>query len=194
MLKKRKQRRRRRKLKGRGFHVSPVQTSEITGKLLLIEYATPTQINILLYLHTGTYYFRDPPYLKSPSHKAGSQRTSCERNKAINLISVSAFPKESSFKVSEVFSKNPIKRAMKGKLRASDNISKVIKKHCFSIPCKSNLFVDWIHVSFLLHFTLIDAYYYLLTCVCVYANTQTHRPKQKGISLCILFILSISSF
>lgn len=43
------------------------------------------------HLHTVTY-------LESPSHKAGFQRTSCKRNKVIYLISISAFPKESSHK------------------------------------------------------------------------------------------------
>lgn len=35
------------------------------------------------------------PYLESPSHKAGSQRTSCKKSKVIHLISTFIFTKES---------------------------------------------------------------------------------------------------
>lgn len=103
VLRKRKQKKKK-KLKGwGGFHVSPVKTWDCRETSPHRICHPPTQINILGYLHPGTYYFRDPPYLESPSHKAGSQRTSCERNKAIYLVSISAFPKESSFQLSEVF-------------------------------------------------------------------------------------------
>lgn len=110
---KKKKKAKKKKLKGgEGFHISPVQTSEIILKPLPIAYAIshPTKHTCIF---AYRYYFRDPPYLESPSHKAGSQRTSCERNKAIYLIYISAFPKESSLKLSGAFSKNPIK-AMKG--------------------------------------------------------------------------------
>ena len=76
--------------------------------------SSTTQINILVYLCIGAHYFGDPPYLASPSRRAVSQKTSCKRNKAMDLISISAFRKDSSLKYQRPSVRTPLQRQWKG--------------------------------------------------------------------------------
>lgn len=143
--------------------------------------SSTAQINILVYFCIGAHYFGDPPYLESPSRRAVSQKTSCKRNKAMDLISISAFRKDSSLKYQRPSVRTPLQRQWKG--IKGDWYNKqwgsAIRKHFCPIPLESNLFEYWIYVSFFLYYILIDIYHYLLNCECLckHANifTQTYR-------------------
>ena len=110
-----------------------------------------TQMNILAYFYRGCHYFGDSPYLESPSRTAGSQKTSCKRNKAVYFTFISAFHKDGSLKYQRPSVRNPWHwqwMGIKGDWY-NKQCSYAIRKYFCPVPLESNFLESSIYVSFL---------------------------------------------